>query len=88
LRVADNGKGIDQKVLREGGRPGHFGLAGMYERARAVGGRLVVCGSPDSGTEIDLTIPASVAYGKSRVARWMVSGKKNLMRAAKRGAGK
>src|SRR5262249_51544140 len=38
LRVRDDGKGIDPKVLSEGGRSGHHGLPGMQERARLVGG--------------------------------------------------
>ena len=62
LRVLDNGKGIDQKVLAEGGHPGHFGLGGMQERTKLVGGKLAVLSRPDSGTEIELTIPASIAY--------------------------
>ena len=73
LRVLDNGKGIDQGVLAEGGRPGHFGLAGMQERAKLVGGKLTVSGSPGSGTEIELTIPASHAYSKSPLMRRSMS---------------
>ena len=72
LRVGDNGKGIDQKVL-EGGRTGHHGLPGMQERAKLVGGKLAVFSKPDSGTEIELTVPASLAYAKSPVARRSMS---------------
>jgi len=64
LRVRDDGKGIDPKVLSEGGRAGHFGLPGMHERAKLVGGKLAVWSEADSGTEVELTIPASVAYAK------------------------
>jgi len=75
LRVLDNGKGLDQKVLAEGARPGHFGLAGMQERAKLVGGKLAVFSRLDTGTEADLTIPASVAYAKPSLAsRSMSSG--------------
>jgi len=73
LRVLDNGKGIDQKVLSGGGSPGHFGLAGMQERAKLAGGKLAVSSRLDSGTEAELTIPASVAYAKSHVARRSMS---------------
>jgi len=76
LRVLDNGKGIAHKVLSEGGRPGHFGLAGMHEHARAVGGKLVVRSRLDSGTEAELTLPASIAYGKPSAARTAVSGER------------
>jgi signal transduction histidine kinase/ligand-binding sensor domain-containing protein len=69
LRVRDNGKGIDPSVLNGGGRPGHYGLPGMHERAKLVGGKLAVWSELDSGTEAELTIPASIAYAKSQVAR-------------------
>ena len=56
LRVRDNGKGIDPKVL-EAGRDGHYGITGMRERTRLAGGRLVFWSELDSGTELELTIP-------------------------------
>jgi signal transduction histidine kinase/ligand-binding sensor domain-containing protein len=65
LRIRDDGQGIDQKILAEGGRAGHHGLPGMQERAKLVGGKLTVWSKPGSGTEIELTIPASIAYAKS-----------------------
>jgi signal transduction histidine kinase len=77
LWVRDNGKGIDPKVLNEGVREGHYGLAGMRERAKIVRGKLAFRSSIDSGTEAELTIPASVAYARSSVARrWMFSRKR------------
>ena len=68
LRIADNGKGIDAAVLSTGGRAGHHGLPGIRERAELAGGKLSVWSQPDSGTEIELTIPASIAYVKSPAA--------------------
>jgi signal transduction histidine kinase len=73
LRVVDNGKGIDQKVLDGGGLAGHFGLAGLHERAKLAGGKLAIRSKLDSGTEVELVIPASVAYIKSHAARRSVS---------------
>jgi signal transduction histidine kinase len=70
LRIRDDGKGIDPAVLREGGRPGHYGLTGMHERAKQVGGKVVVWSEADSGTEVELTIPAKIAYAKSPTRRW------------------
>lgn len=64
LRIRDDGKGIDQQVLRTGGRTGHHGLPGMHERARLAGGSLAVWSRPGTGTEIELTISAAVAYRK------------------------
>ena len=73
LRVRDNGKGIDQKVLSGGGGRGHFGLAGLSERAKLVGGKLTLRSKLDAGTEIEIIIPASAAYAKSHVARRSMS---------------
>ena len=63
LRVRDNGKGVDPKVLQTG-RDGHFGITGMRERTRLAGGKLVFWSELDSGTELELTVPASLAYAK------------------------
>jgi len=69
LGVRDDGKGIDSKVLSAGGRQGHFGMAGMRERAKLVGGDITVWSAPDSGTEVQLSIPASHAYAISSSRR-------------------
>jgi signal transduction histidine kinase/ligand-binding sensor domain-containing protein len=63
LRVRDNGKGIASAIL-QGGRHGHYGITGMYERAKMVRGKLVFWSELGSGTEIELTIPAALAYAK------------------------
>jgi signal transduction histidine kinase len=68
LLVCDDGRGIDPKILAEGGRSRHYGLPGMQERANLVRGKLTVRSRPDSGTEVELTIPASLAYTKSPAA--------------------
>jgi signal transduction histidine kinase/ligand-binding sensor domain-containing protein len=61
LRVRDDGEGVDSAVFTEG-RSGHWGLQGMRERAKLLGGQLEVWSELDSGTEIQLSIPASIAY--------------------------
>src|SRR5262245_42527729 len=68
LRVRDDGKGIDAKIFNAGMRAGHHGMPGMQERAKLAGGKLTCWSQPDSGTEIELTIPASVAYVKDSPA--------------------
>src|SRR5262249_9606258 len=65
LRVRDNGKGIDTKVLQAGGRDGHYGMAGMHERAKLLGGKVAIWSELDAGTEAELTIPAAIAYSKA-----------------------
>jgi len=69
LRIRDDGKGIDPKILSEGGRKGHYGLPGMQERAKLAGGKLAVWSKPNLGTELELTVPGSMAYAKSSAAR-------------------
>lgn len=70
LRVRDDGKGIRNEVLRGDGRQGHYGLPGMRERAALVGGKLTIWTEVDSGTEIELIIPASKAYAKPARCFW------------------
>ncbi|HEU4413501.1 MAG TPA: two-component regulator propeller domain-containing protein [Candidatus Angelobacter sp.] len=62
LLIRDEGKGIDAKVLKQGGRPGHWGLTGVRERAQQIGARLDFWSEAGAGTEIELTAPANVAY--------------------------
>jgi hypothetical protein len=52
-------------VVGAAGRPGHFGLPGMQERAKLAGGKLALLSGRDSGTEVDLTVPAALAYAES-----------------------
>ena len=82
LRVRDDGKGIDAKILGEQARAGHFGLNGMRERAKLVEGQLEVWTELDSGTEIELSIPASIAYAASPgLRRSWFSGKGTAMKS-------
>jgi ligand-binding sensor domain-containing protein/signal transduction histidine kinase len=62
VQVRDDGTGIDPSVMRQAGRPGHWGMSGMRERAQGVGGQLEVWSEHGAGTEIELTVPASAAY--------------------------
>jgi signal transduction histidine kinase len=62
LRIRDDGKGIDTSHL-SGGRARHWGLTGMRERAEQIGARLNLWSKVGAGTEVELCIPGSVAYG-------------------------
>lgn len=58
LTVTDDGEGITGGV--DDGRfveQGHFGLAGMRERAAMIGGKLEVQTAPDYGTVVVLEVP-------------------------------
>ncbi len=52
------------------GRPGHFGLVGMRERAAAIGATLTVDSMPGKGTAIRLSLGAKLAYVERRGA-WL-----------------
>jgi signal transduction histidine kinase len=62
LRVRDDGKGIEPTVLKEGGRRGHWGLTGMRERAKNIGGQFTIWSKSGAGTEAELRIPSRAAY--------------------------
>jgi signal transduction histidine kinase/ligand-binding sensor domain-containing protein len=62
LRIRDDGKGIESDLVRKEGRTGHFGLHGMRERAKLIGAKLELWSQISSGTEVELTMPASHAY--------------------------
>ena len=64
MRIRDDGKGIDPGIVAEG-RAGHYGVQGMRERAKRIGGTLDVWTATGAGTEIELSIPGSIAYGTS-----------------------
>jgi signal transduction histidine kinase len=66
LRIRDDGKGIAPEVLEGGGRAGHFGLPGIRERAKQIGAQLDFWSEAGAGTEVQLTVPVSVASETSR----------------------
>ncbi|MGA0611750.1 sensor histidine kinase [Caldimonas sp. KR1-144] len=68
LRIRDDGVGIAPELLARG-RPGHWGLAGMRERAQRIGARLAIAPAIGGGTEIELVLPASGSRRLPRM-RW------------------
>ncbi len=73
LRIRDDGKGMDPDMRKRGERTEHWGLAGMRERAKRLSGELDVWSEPGAGTEVDLRVPASIAYQSSpaRNSMWL-----------------
>jgi len=62
MEVHDNGKGFNMNAESN---TGHYGLLGMRERARLMGGTLVIESEPDSGTNIRFVVP-NVQGGEMR----------------------
>jgi signal transduction histidine kinase len=59
LTINDNGKGFDPSE-RLNPYDGHFGLLGMSERAKRLGGNLRVTSTSGCGTGIHITIPLTM----------------------------
>jgi two-component system sensor histidine kinase DegS len=53
LEVRDWGIGFDADLVKEG----HFGLEGIRQRVRLLGGRLTIESTPGSGTVIQVVVP-------------------------------
>jgi len=51
--VRDWGVGFDPKAVGEG----HFGLVGVRERARLIGGTTAIDSSPGEGVRVSLVLP-------------------------------
>jgi signal transduction histidine kinase len=76
IRVQDNGRGMTEEQLRTR-RSGHYGMAGMQERAERIGGTLSLRSLAGKGTEVHLSVPAHLVYqddlarpGSRVVGRW------------------
>jgi signal transduction histidine kinase/ligand-binding sensor domain-containing protein len=61
VRLRDDGIGIPREVL-ESGRPNHWGIHGMHERADKISAKLRIWSREGEGCEIEIVVPASVAY--------------------------
>jgi ligand-binding sensor domain-containing protein/signal transduction histidine kinase len=69
LRIRDDGKGIDPQHLKDG-REMHWGLTNMRERAQRIGSKLSLWSEAGAGTEVELRVPGSLAYGPVRRRGW------------------
>jgi signal transduction histidine kinase/ligand-binding sensor domain-containing protein len=57
LRVADNGRGFDEKQTSKDGGVGHYGLMSMKERAADAGGRCTIESVPGAGVQVIAEFP-------------------------------
>lgn len=69
VQVRDNGAGIDT-VLCYASSETHRGLRRMREIAELVNAKLRILSHPAAGTEIELSIPAQVAFEAHRESRF------------------
>ena len=63
VEITDNGKGITPEELQNAGA---FGIRGLTERAKLVGGWLDVSSTLGSGTSIILSVPLAPENTTSR----------------------
>jgi signal transduction histidine kinase/ligand-binding sensor domain-containing protein len=57
LKIHDDGIGMDPD-LWSSGRPGHWGIQSMKERAEKIGASLTISSQPGAGTSLELKLPA------------------------------
>lgn len=58
IRIADDGRGLNEPVdLELLKAAGHFGIAGMHERARLIGAALTVAAGSERGAVVTVSIP-------------------------------
>lgn len=62
ILISDNGTGLPPEILRHGSPDGHWGLAGMRERARKIGATFHLHTRSGSGTLIDVKLDAPLIY--------------------------
>ncbi|HEV2328231.1 MAG TPA: sensor histidine kinase [Verrucomicrobiae bacterium] len=67
LTVRDDGRGFDT-LKRPVSEPGHFGLAGMRERAKALGGTIEVESKAGHGTTITVEVPVAGKFERLQPA--------------------
>jgi signal transduction histidine kinase len=68
VQVRDDGRGFDTAMASS--QPnGHYGLVGIQERAKRIGGILVLSSWPGTGTELTLSVPRKASATENGVSR-------------------
>jgi signal transduction histidine kinase/ligand-binding sensor domain-containing protein len=77
LSITDNGIGLSEKLTKDRQKEGHWGIAGMRERALKLGGQLSIMSNTGAGTIVEVTVPKRNAYihAKDRKWRWLNHGR-------------
>jgi signal transduction histidine kinase len=67
ISIQDNGIGVSEQHLALRQKEGHWGIAGMRERAEKLRGRLEIVSQLSKGTMINVVMPRSAVFMKPRV---------------------
>jgi signal transduction histidine kinase/ligand-binding sensor domain-containing protein len=70
MSVADDGQGIDPVVAAGSARSSHFGLVGMRERATQLEAEFQIGSNGNSGTRVEVIVPARVAFQDAFTWPW------------------
>jgi signal transduction histidine kinase len=65
IEISDDGEGIADQAVRADGTAGHWGVAGMHERAARISGNLDISGRSSGGTVVSLRVGGAMAYERS-----------------------
>jgi nitrate/nitrite-specific signal transduction histidine kinase len=71
--------GFDANTARSG-KPGHYGIIGMHERANKIGARLTIGTFSPGGTILTLAVPGKVIFETSVVAWWLKILKQKILK--------
>jgi signal transduction histidine kinase len=61
LTVRDDGRGFRSEEVSALARAGHYGLAGLHERAERIGGTVSVTSAPGAGTTVTARLPVAAS---------------------------
>ena len=65
VTIHDNGRGFDPSLVRTG-KPGHFGISGIKERASRIGAQVSFTTAVNDGTGFSLVVPGRMIFQSSR----------------------
>jgi signal transduction histidine kinase len=68
ISIQDNGIGVSEQQLKLRQSEGHWGIAGMRERAEKLHGRLTIVSQPSKGTTVNLIMLRRAISMKSRLS--------------------
>jgi signal transduction histidine kinase len=66
LSIRDNGRGFDTTLFDANAHEAGFGLSGISERARILGGTLTIDSRPGAGTSLNIEIPVQGLSNETR----------------------